>query len=146
VKQYGISKLVKGKLLTEYWFTALETCMVSRGSKVVTSEVAPSHQELVMGPVMEDAQSRQPVTGREEKQEDSSQLCKVSRGDQGNNTDPKSVSRPERSTDTQLISKDRSREVHEAQQDRTYQQRELHNPYSTGTIMQQDHKYARNAR
>jgi hypothetical protein len=126
VKQYGISKLVKGKLLTEHWFTALETCMVSRGSKVVTSEVDTHHQELVTGPVIEDVQSRHPVAGREEQyQEDSSQLCKVSRGDQGsNNTDPRSVSRPERSADTQFISQDRSREVHEAQQDRTDKQRE----------------------
>jgi hypothetical protein len=138
VKQYGISKLVKGKLLTEHWFTALETCMVSRGSKVVTSEVAPSHQELVMGPVMEDAQSRHPVTGREEKQEDSSQLCKVSRGDQGsNNTDSRSVSRPERSTDTQFISQDRFREVHEVRQDRADKQRECIKPVQCGTIMQQ---------
>jgi hypothetical protein len=134
VKQYGISKLVKGKLLTEHWFTALETCMVSRGSKVVTSEVDPPHQELVMGPVMEDAQSRHPVTGREEQQEkDSSQLYKVSRGDQGSiDTDPRSVSRPERLIGTQFISKDRSREVHEAQQDRTDQQRECTNPIQYG--------------
>jgi hypothetical protein len=83
------------------------------------------------------APSRHPVTGREEQyQEDSSQLCKVSRGDQ-DNTDPRSVSRPERSTDTQFISQDRSREIHEAQQDRTDKQRELHNPHSTGTIVQQ---------
>jgi hypothetical protein len=144
VKQYGISKLVKGKLLTEqglplgYWFTALETCMVSRGSKVVTSEVDTHHQELAMGPVMEDAQSRHPVTGREEQQEkDSSQLCKVSRGDQSSNTntDPRSVSRPERLIE--FISKDRSREVHEAQQDRTDKQRECIKPVQYGIIMHQ---------
>jgi hypothetical protein len=112
--------------------------MVSRGSEVVTSEVEGQHQELATGPVMEDAQSRHLVAGREDTQVKSSQLQiprslrsgarEVSRGDQG--TDPRSVSRPERLKDTQFVSGDRSREVHETQARSSRPTTRMHKPHT----------------